>query len=70
MDILETIAKNITQRRSELGLTQEDVAKKLNMARQNYRVYESGNREIKITRLARIAKALEIDIIELLRHQL
>jgi transcriptional regulator with XRE-family HTH domain len=59
MNILKTIAKNLRQRRSELGLTQEDVAIKLNIARQNYRLYETGINEIKVTKLEKIAKVLD-----------
>lgn len=67
MNILETIARNLILKRAEQGLSQQDVATKLGIARQNYRLYETGKHEIKVSKLSKMANVFNIDIVELLK---
>lgn len=67
MEILETIARNMRRRRSDLRLTQKQVADKAGIRRQNYGPLESGKKDMRITTLQKVADALEINIVELLK---
>lgn len=50
-----TVGQRIQQRRTELGLSQQDLAEKLNLSYQQVQNYESGSSEITVTRLQEIA---------------
>lgn len=49
----------IKERRSNLGLTQEEVAEKLGISQQAYGRYELGTREPKFSLMLKIAEVLE-----------
>lgn len=51
-------AERIKQRRKELGLSQEDLALKLNVDRTTVAKWESGNNNLKQSKVKEIAKAL------------
>jgi transcriptional regulator with XRE-family HTH domain len=52
--------------RESKGLTQEDVAKKLDISVNSYGDIERGNTNLKLNRLEQIAKILEISLPELI----
>lgn len=53
-----TIGERIQQLRKEKGITQKELAEKLNLAEITIRQYETNKREPKITTLSKIAKFL------------
>lgn len=53
-----TIGERIQQLRKEKGITQKELAEKLNLAEITIRQYETNKREPKITTLSNIAKIL------------
>lgn len=69
MKLLQTIAKNMKERRRELGLSQDDTANKMQTSRQRYGKIESGITDYRVSTLERISEALEIDIKELLNER-
>ena len=52
--------KRIRDTREDNDITQEQIAKVLNITRQQYQLYESGKREIKTTQLAILCKYYNI----------
>ena len=62
------IGKNIRKRRCELGMTQEDLAKKIGYIGRSYvSKIETGALYPSIKTLKKIAKALNVDCAELLK---
>ncbi len=59
------IGENIKRVREEKGMTQKELAEKCNLATITIRQYESGKREPKTRTLHKIAKALDVYILEL-----
>lgn len=59
------IGENIKRVREEKGMTQKELAEKCNLAVITIRQYESGKREPKQRTLNKIAKALDVYILEL-----
>ncbi len=65
----KALGKRIFIRRKELGLTQEEIAEKLNISRVYFSSIESGKRRIYTSTLVAIANALETTADELLLGQ-
>ena len=57
---LKEIGKRICARRKQLGLTQEQIADKMNVSIQMVSNLERGNKAIKIEKLIKISKILEV----------
>lgn len=60
-----TIGQQIRKYRKEKGMTQKQLADLLDTTQQNLAQYENGKRNPKIETLKKIARALEIPLIEL-----
>lgn len=60
------IGSKIKEFRKAKGITQKEMAKRLNIPYSTYSNYENNNREPNITQIEAIAKELEIDVFELL----
>lgn len=61
-DIQTTVGENITECRKRLGLTQDDLARKLGKSVKTVQRYESGTVDLPISILADIADALEVSV--------
>lgn len=68
MTAMQIIASNVKEARKRQGLTQQDLAEKTGLMRQHIGKIESGNKSITIITLEILAKALELDIVELLKE--
>ncbi|MBH8601485.1 helix-turn-helix domain-containing protein [Thermoactinomyces sp. CICC 23799] len=55
------VRQKIKERRKELNLTQEQIARKLGKSRSWYTKIEIGIRNIKLDDLIKLSKALEVD---------
>lgn len=62
------IGANIKLARKNAGLTQEQLAKKCNLATITIRQYELGKREPKMEQLSALASALNVHVLELLGY--
>ena len=69
-DARKIFASRLRQIRQAKGLSQEDLADRANLHRTYVGSVERGERNISIDNIERLAKALEIDIIELLNEEL
>ena len=65
-DVLVSFASNLRRRRKALGLSQEQLGARANIQMADISRYESGNRDPRISTVARLAEALETPIGELL----
>ena len=65
-DVLVSFATNLRQRRKELGLSQEQLGARADIQMADISRYESGSRDPRITTIARLARALDVPIAELL----
>ncbi len=63
------IGENIKRLREEKGLTQQQVAELVNMHRSNYSKVESGQRELSVKALSKIAKYFGITLDELVNGE-
>ena len=61
-----TIGENIKRVRKEKGLTQKQLAEILGVTQQMIGSYENSDREPKLNSLSKIAKALDVDVWELI----
>ncbi len=69
MDWKPLIGENARRRRSELGLSQEDVAHRVGITVGYYSQVERGRRNMTVDVLARIAEALGVELVALfIRH--
>lgn len=68
MTAMQIIASNVKEARKRQGLTQQDLSEKTGLMRQHIGKIESGNKSITIITLETLAKALELDIVELLKE--
>jgi transcriptional regulator with XRE-family HTH domain len=59
MNINQQVGRRIKTRRTELGMTQEDLAKALSIGQSNLSYIERGKRDVSVSLLAEIAKALK-----------
>ena len=60
------IGSRIKEFRKAKGITQKEMAKRLNIPYSTYSNYENNNREPNMAQIKAIAKELEIDIFELI----
>ena len=58
-NVRQQVAGEITDVRKQCGLTQGDLARRLNMSQQNISEIESGNRDLGVKLLSKIASALD-----------
>jgi len=65
-DVLVSFATNLRHRRKALGLSQEQLGARANIQMADISRYESGNRDPRISTVARLAEALETPIGDLL----
>jgi transcriptional regulator with XRE-family HTH domain len=63
----ERIAKNIRKHRKVVGLSQENLAKVAGISRTHLGRIENSRHSLSLDTLARIAVAVGVDIVELLR---
>lgn len=59
---LKLVGNRIREARERLGLTQEELAFRINKTQNSISTYESGTRSIRLTELDTLAKALEVPI--------
>lgn len=59
-EILKSVARNVRRRREAQGLSQVALAAQLKMSRPCMKFLEHHPREVHLTRVARIAKALKV----------
>ena len=57
------IGELIRKRRSEMGLTQDELAQRINVTARQLQKYEAGNNRISASRLVRCAEALGVPVI-------
>lgn len=62
----ERFARNLKGRRLELGLSQESLAQACGLHRTYVGSVERGERNVSIDNMERLAKALEVDVVDLL----
>lgn len=62
---MTSIGENIKRIREEKGLTQQQLADLVSMHRSNYSKVESGQRELSVTALSKVAKYFEVTLDEL-----
>jgi transcriptional regulator with XRE-family HTH domain len=67
MDVVQLLGRNVRERRTHLGLSQEEVAFRAGMKRSYLSDLERGVRSPTVRALGRLAVALELDASELLR---
>ncbi|MES2985287.1 MAG: helix-turn-helix transcriptional regulator [Pseudomonadota bacterium] len=67
-DLNSSVGSKVRSLRKILGLSQSDLAQKLNISYQQLQKYETGENNISINKLDDISKALEYSIPELLDH--
>jgi transcriptional regulator with XRE-family HTH domain len=65
-DVLVSFAENLRRLRTERGITQEELGSRAGIQMADISRYETGNRDPRVTTLARLADALGISIAELL----
>lgn len=65
---LRDLGERIRQRRTELDLSQEDLAERSNLHRNYIGGVERGERNISLINILKIAKALELDPSELVEN--
>ena len=63
--VVNNLASNIRHLRKQLSLSQEDLAKQLNLNRGNIASYEKGTAEPKICNLINIANFYQVSVIDL-----
>ncbi|NJL13691.1 MAG: helix-turn-helix domain-containing protein [Microscillaceae bacterium] len=68
-DLLLIIAGNVIKHRKQLGLTQEELAYKAEIDRTYIGYIENAKQNISIEKLCEIAKALKVDVADLLKRE-
>lgn len=63
------IARNIIQRRKKLGLTQDEIAVRMNTKQSVISRIETGNQNVTISSLKALAKILETDVPSLMKDE-
>jgi transcriptional regulator with XRE-family HTH domain len=61
------VGRNIKQHRERRGWSQEDLAHRCGMHTLEISRYERGVRDMRVSTVARLAKGLEVETLELLR---
>ena len=69
-DLLKIIAGNVVKFRKQLGLTQEDLAFKADIDRTYIGYIENAKQNISTEKLCAIAKALKVDVADLLKRDI
>lgn len=69
-DLLLVIARNVVKYRKQLGLTQEELAYKAEIDRTYIGYIENAKQNISTEKLCAIAKALKVDVSDLLKREL
>lgn len=69
-DLLQIIAANVVKYRKQLGLTQEDLAYKAKIDRTYIGYIENAKQNISTEKLCSIAKALKVDVADLLKRDI
>lgn len=64
-----SIGKNIRKIREQKGITQQQLAELVNMHRSNYSKVESGERELSVTALTKVAKHFGMTLDELVNFK-
>ena len=65
-EILKTLGQNIVRIKKEKKLTSKQIYEALDIDKSNYRRIEAGKTNVSILLLNRIAKALNVELVELL----
>ncbi len=68
-DLLQVLAGNVVKYRRQLGFTQEDLAYKAEIDRTYIGYIENAKQNISIEKLCAIAKALKVDVSDLLKRE-
>lgn len=68
-ELLQVLATNVVKFRKQLGLTQEDLAYKADIDRTYIGYIENAKQNISIEKLCAIAKALKVDVSDLLKRE-
>ncbi|HEX8065380.1 MAG TPA: helix-turn-helix transcriptional regulator [Thermoleophilaceae bacterium] len=63
----DTFARNLRRARDRAGLSQEALADKAGLHRNAVALLEGGKRDVKLSTVAKLAKALGVDAGELIR---
>jgi transcriptional regulator with XRE-family HTH domain len=66
-DALRALGRRIQELRREAGYTQERMAERVEMLAPNYARIEQGRQNVTVDTLVRVARALDVPIIELFR---
>ena len=66
-DVLWLLGRRIQELRREAGYTQERMAERVEMLASNYARIEQGRQNVTVDTLVRVARALDVPIIELFR---
>lgn len=61
------VGRNVKQHRQQKGWTQEELADRCGMLALEISRYERGARDMRVSTVARLAKGLEIEALELMR---
>ena len=64
--LLDQIGMRIVRRRKELGLTQDEFAKRLGITRPNVGIIERGEQNVTVRTMCKVAEALETTVEELM----
>lgn len=56
----ENFYENLKNARLQSGLTQNDVAERIGVAKSTYSLYESGNREPNVNTIKKLARVLDV----------
>lgn len=67
MDLVGLMGRNVRKHRTRLGLNQEELAFRAGMKRSYLSELENGGRNPTVRALGRLAEALDIDPLDLLR---
>jgi len=65
-NILKKFAKRLVQIRKDNEMTQEELSRKTKISRSTIAMLETSKRDITLTKIEKIAKALNVEIKELL----
>jgi transcriptional regulator with XRE-family HTH domain len=63
----DTFARNLRRARERAGLSQEALADKAGVHRNAVALLEAGRRDVKLSTVAKLAKALKVDAGELIK---
>lgn len=63
--ILNKLAKQIIRYRKEIGMTQENLSRKTGISRSSIAMIETAKRDITVSNLSKIAKAMNVTLSEL-----